>query len=158
MVRHAPLEELEGEDFEVAFMSMMIAHHEGAVDMAEWILERTVRPELRQAAETIMAMQEPEIEQMRRWLQEWHGRDEPDPMMMQMMGDEMAMMMEDMMAGEDPEVAFLTAMIAHHTSAIDMALLVFRQPTRPELRELARNIIVDQAEEIYQFSEWLATW
>ena len=49
----APLLELHGEDFDVAFMSMMIAHHEGAIEMSEWILERTDKPELIETAEAI---------------------------------------------------------------------------------------------------------
>jgi uncharacterized protein (DUF305 family) len=35
---------LEGEAFEVGFMSMMITHHQSATEMAQWILERTENP------------------------------------------------------------------------------------------------------------------
>ena len=153
----APLMELHGEEFDVAFISMMIAHHEGAIDMAEWVLERTDRPELIEAAEAIIAAQGPEIEQMQLWLREWYGLDEPDQMMMGMMLGDMEMMMQRMMTDyDDPEVAFLREMIIHHIGAVQMALPVFTQATRPELRELAHSIIVEQAGEIYEFSEWLA--
>ncbi len=155
----AQLRQLHGEEFDVAFMSMMIAHHEGAIEMSEWILERTDDRELIETAEAIIAAQGPEIEQMRQWLQEWYGVAEPDPMMMRMMHDDMEMMMRRMETEYDePEVGFLREMIEHHIGAVEMALPVFTQSVRPELRELAHTIIVDQAGEIYEFSEWLTDW
>ncbi len=145
---------LEGEAFEVGFMSMMIAHHQSATEMAQWILERTEDPGITQAAQTIIDEQEAEIAQMTGWLQEWYGR-EPDAEMMGMMNEMMGGMMQTMMDASDPDRAFLEGMSEHHDGAIDMAQLALLQSTHPELRTLGRDIIVAQAEEIAQFQTWL---
>ena len=149
------LEELEGEDFEVAFIAMMTAHHQGAVEMAEWILERSENPDLQTAAEAVIAAQQPEIDRMAQWLQEWYGQ-EVDPTLTASMQAEMTTMLNAMNAGADADVAFLEEMTAHHMSAIDMAQLALLRATNSELRTLARDIIVAQAQEVYQYQEWLA--
>lgn len=149
-----PLSQLQGEEFDVGFMSMMIAHHRGAVEMAEWIVERTDNPELQAAAEAVIAAQEPEIQQMTAWLRDWYGR-EVDSVMASMMEDEMVAMLDKMAAGEDADNAFLEVMSAHHMSAIDMAQQALIQTEQQELRALAREIIVAQAGEIYQYQQWL---
>lgn len=146
---------LEGEAFEVGFMSMMIAHHQSATEMARWILERTDDPEITEAAQTIIDDQEAEISQMTGWLQAWYGQ-EPDAEMMGMMQEMMGGMMQTMTDAADAEQAFLEGMSEHHDGAIDMAQLALFQSTHPELRTLAQNIIVAQAQEITQFQTWLA--
>ena len=111
---------LEGEAFEVGFMSLMIAHHQSATEMAQWVLERTEDPEITDAARTIIDEQEAEIEQMTGWLQAWYDR-EPDAEMMGTMNEMMGGTMQTMMSSEDPERAFLEGMSEHHDGAIDMA-------------------------------------
>lgn len=151
----SPLAGLEGEAFEVGFMSMMIAHHQSATEMAQWILERTDDPKITEAAQTIIADQKAEISQMTGWLQAWYGQ-EPDAEMMGMMQAMMGGTMQTMTDAPDAEQAFLEGMSAHHDGAIDMAQLALFQSTHPELRTLAQNIIVAQAQEITQFQTWLA--
>jgi uncharacterized protein (DUF305 family) len=67
----AGLENKQGDEFEHAFLMDMIVHHEGAVDMAQMVLDRSQRPELRKLAEDIIAAQAREIEQMRQWMNTW---------------------------------------------------------------------------------------
>ncbi|MFF2084688.1 DUF305 domain-containing protein [Nocardia sp. NPDC058176] len=59
------LESATGADFDRQWLEMMIAHHEGAVDMAETELAEGTNPEARQLATTIVADQEAEITTMR---------------------------------------------------------------------------------------------
>ncbi|RAZ84464.1 DUF305 domain-containing protein [Cereibacter johrii] len=56
------------EDADVAFACGMIAHHQGAIDMAEVLLEHGDDPQMRALAEEIIAAQGPEIERMTAWL------------------------------------------------------------------------------------------
>lgn len=58
------------EDADVAFACAMIVHHQGAIDMAEVLLEHGDDPQMRALAEEIIAAQVSEIEQMTTWLVE----------------------------------------------------------------------------------------
>ncbi len=60
-----------GDALDEAFLQGMIIHHQGAVEMAEALLDGTKRPELIQLANDIISAQTKEIEMMRGWLQEW---------------------------------------------------------------------------------------
>lgn len=53
---------------DVDFVRGMIAHHQGAIDMAKIVLEHGKDPEIRKLAEGIVAAQESEIAFMKEWL------------------------------------------------------------------------------------------
>lgn len=63
-----------GDDFDKAFLTGMIAHHEGAVGMAQEVLKTSTRPELKTMAEGIISAQTKEIEQMKAWKTSWFGQ------------------------------------------------------------------------------------
>ena len=68
---HEPMTEgMRHRDPDVAFVLGMIPHHQGAIDMARVQLEHGVDPENRAFAEHVIAEQEQELAQMRRWLQQ----------------------------------------------------------------------------------------
>ncbi len=58
-------------NFDQTFLREMIVHHEGAVTMAQDVLKRSQRPELRKLAEDIIAAQTSEIQQMKLWQGQW---------------------------------------------------------------------------------------
>jgi uncharacterized protein (DUF305 family) len=60
-----------GNEFDKAFLSEMIAHHQGAVLMAEAVLKNSKRPELIEFAKAIIAVQTKEINTMKGWEAEW---------------------------------------------------------------------------------------
>lgn len=64
-----------------------------------------------------------------------------------------------MMAGimdSDPDTAFVKGMIPHHEGAVEMARIVLKHGTDPEIRQLAENVIRDQEKEIKMMQDWLA--
>jgi len=62
------------EQFDRRFLEAMIPHHEGALVMAEQVLERSDRAEMQALARTILTTQQQEIEQMQMWKQDWYGQ------------------------------------------------------------------------------------
>lgn len=76
------LEKLSGDDFDKAFVEMMISHHEGAVNMAEFIPSRAKHDEVKKLGEAIIAAQTKEIADMKQWQKDWgYSVDESIQMM-----------------------------------------------------------------------------
>lgn len=63
--------------FDQRFMEAMISHHEGAIHMAELVLDQAEHEEIRTLAEAIIAAQTAEIEEMQRWLRAGYGAQLP---------------------------------------------------------------------------------
>lgn len=60
-----------GDAFDQEFLAQMIVHHEGAVEMAEMVLQQSTKPELRALAQEIISAQTKEINMMRAWQKSW---------------------------------------------------------------------------------------
>lgn len=63
--------------FDRAFIDAMIEHRESAIEAARAAETRAQNTEIRELAKTIAADQQREIEQMKRWRQEWCGQGYP---------------------------------------------------------------------------------
>ncbi len=59
------------DEFDEAFINEMIVHHQGAIDMAKLVLEKSEKPELISLANEIIVAQTKEIEQMIFWKKNW---------------------------------------------------------------------------------------
>lgn len=60
-----------GDAFDKEFLSGMIIHHQGAVEMAEAVLATSKRPELIKLANDIISAQTKEIGMMQDWQKAW---------------------------------------------------------------------------------------
>jgi uncharacterized protein (DUF305 family) len=60
--------------------------------------------------------------------------------------------------GAEFERAFIDGMIVHHAGAVAMAQMVLQKSERPELVQLANEIISAQTREIDMMREWSAQW
>lgn len=65
------LEGLSGDDYDKAFIEMMITHHEGAVYMAELSASRAKHDEIKQLSQAIITAQDKEIADMKQWQRDW---------------------------------------------------------------------------------------
>ena len=65
------LMESTGTDFDLAFVEMMAAHHQGAIDMANTELLDGSLPEVTRLAQQIIDTQQNEIDQLQQWKTEW---------------------------------------------------------------------------------------
>lgn len=68
-----------GGDFDKEFLTQMIVHHQGAVEMAEMVLKQSNRPELIQLAKDIISAQNKEIKMMQDWNVSWFNSLPPVP-------------------------------------------------------------------------------
>ena len=64
---------MEGAEFEIMFMEMMIKHHLGAIKEGQKCLDRAYHLELLALCENIIVTQTQEIHTMQTWLCEWYG-------------------------------------------------------------------------------------
>lgn len=155
---------LKGEAYDKSFLANMIAHHQGAVDMAKLAQENAGHAELKSMADDIVNTQEKEITDMKAWQSAWgYPSTSADSMM-----DHSAMAMMDDMAGMTAELegktgdefdkAFIEQMIMHHQSAIDMAAPAEKNASHQEVKDLARGIISAQTAEIKQMKQWQTDW
>lgn len=63
-----------GDDFDRAFLSEMITHHQGAVEMAQAALKNAKHEEIKTMASAIITAQTNEIKQMQDWQKTWYGQ------------------------------------------------------------------------------------
>jgi len=145
--RHAPV------TGEADFLAGMIPHHQEAVDVAREVAERGGRPEVRALARGIVTGQADEIATLRAWLAAWHPDAPPAPhapMMRALTG----------LAPSEVDVVFVSDLVRHHEMAALMAdeALALDPAPRPEVADLAREIVRVRREEIETLRGWLEAW
>nr|MDZ8060292.1 DUF305 domain-containing protein [Nostoc sp. EkiNYC01] len=156
-------------DFDLRFIDAMIPHHQGALEMANVAQQKSKRPEIKKLADNIIKSQNQEITQMKQWRQAWYPSAGNKPMaynsqmghMMEMSSDQMQgmMMSQDLGAADDKfDLRFINAMIPHHEGAVKMAQDALNKSKRPEIKQLAQEIIKAQDTEIKQMQQWRKTW
>jgi len=164
--------------FDQQFIDMMVPHHQAAVEMAKIAQQRAERPEVKQLAGAIIRSQDAEIKQMKEWRKTWYGSDQTPPLnkmpMVPGMSSggtqghtmsggattmDMAADVERLgKAGAPFERYFIDEMIPHHQSAIGAAKAAETRAQKPEIKNLAKQIIADQQREIEQMQQWRRSW
>lgn len=74
MDMNAALRGKTGDEFDKVFLSEMIVHHEGAVQMAQLALQNAKHQEIKDLAQAIITAQNTEISQMKGWNKAWYGQ------------------------------------------------------------------------------------
>jgi uncharacterized protein (DUF305 family) len=151
----AGIEVPEHTEADVAFMQMMIVHHDQAVTMAEWVDERTQDRDIRLLAERMRISQEAELEFIAGWLQDrgtplqGEHADHGDGMMPGMLTEAQLDQLEAA-SGEEFERLFLQFMIQHHAGALEMVAELRAGGGGMELSvgQFAREVEGDQGIEI----------
>lgn len=160
---------------DVAFAQSMIPHHQQAVEMADLALspESQSSAQVKALAEQIKSAQDPEIQQMTGWLQQWgaptampgatdddmagmdhSGHDMGGMTMAGMMTAEQMQQLQDA-SGQQFDQMWLEMMIAHHEGAIEMAEQV-QGSTNPQVADMADAIISAQEAEITEMQVMLS--
>jgi uncharacterized protein (DUF305 family) len=142
---------------DVMFASMMIPHHNQAIEMSDMLLAKSdIDPKITALAQKIKAAQGPEVAQMRGWLVGW-GED-PNAGAMHHGGDDGMLSQVEMDAlknatGAEATTLFLDGMIKHHTGAITMAETELEEGANPDAKKLAQAIIDTQEAEIIEMKK-----
>ena len=149
----------------------MIPHHEDAITMAKLAQTKAQRSEVKQLAENIIESQDKEINQMKSWYESWFGKEVPTGnqvmsqhgMMRNNNSTHMGMMgnasdITRLQEAQDFDRSFVEEMIPHHQMAVMMATMLKNSTSRPEMIELAQNIIDAQTKEINNMRDWYKTW
>lgn len=71
------LKNLQGDDFDKAFIEEMIVHHQGAIDMAKLTETNAKHEELKSLGRNIMSAQSMEIDMMQTWQGDWEYKSVP---------------------------------------------------------------------------------
>ncbi|GGR92556.1 DUF305 domain-containing protein [Deinococcus sedimenti] len=143
---------MSGKAFDRAYLSMMIAHHQGALDMARAAQPRLKDAKVKAWAAAVIKDQTREITQMNTWLKALGGVDGAARMHMQGM---MAGMIAPMKTAADADRAFVQGMLPHHQGALEMAGGALQRSSDARVLKLSRDIVRAQAEEMYQYRLWL---
>ena len=144
-------------DPDVAFVSGMIPHHIGAVEMAKVQLEYGKDETMRKLAQAIIDGQQAEIDLMNGWL---NGKDTTTqnanaPHAKAYALDNSHSEMMTAIYETDPDVAFAKAMIPHHKGAVNMAKVQLEYGKDKAMQDLAKQIIKAQEPEIKLMQDWL---
>lgn len=156
-------------DYDLRFIDSMTPHHQGAVEMAQEVINKSQRPELKKLSQDIIKAQNVEIKQMKQWRQAWYPKASSTPMaydakmghMMPMSQQQMqSMMMKGDLGAADAQfdLRFINAMIPHHEGAVTMAEDALKKTKRPEIKKMAQEIIASQQKEIEQMKQWRQAW
>lgn len=147
MKMHEAMTSAVGADISDTWVRKMIAHHEGAIAMANFVAAHGHDDRVIPLARRMAAKQQQEIAV----LQQLILRDAaPDPASVRPYQAAEKQMHEAMMEakGSDSSHTFVRKMIPHHQGAIAMSQIVLAQGKDERVAAIARRIIADQEAEL----------
>lgn len=151
-----------GTEYDKVFLASMIVHHQGAVQMAQMALTSANHPELINMAKNIVSAQTSEIAQMQSWQKAWGytTNDASTTTVTKQMQTEMDGMMAQLNGKTSNafDEAFLTQMMMHHQSAIDMSKPAANNASHQDVKTIAGSIITAQTKEVSRMMGWQAQW
>ena len=148
-------------DADGAFITGMVAHHKGALDMAVIAVDKAEHAEVKQLADRIVTEQNVEIDELNAAHRRIYGESVPAGGM-QHGGSAEGMASEgdlNRLGSARPfDRAFIGLMVRHHQAAVRMAQAELDRGGDPETRRLAQRIIKTQSGEIDQMLAWRSAW
>lgn len=120
--------------FDLRYINAMIAHHRGAMLLAEQLGKNSARPEMKTLSRNILSDEPKAIAELYAWKKDWYGdtKSVRDPIVANL-GT----------ADEKYDLRFLNAIIAHHEEGIAM--------TKETRLKSSRGEILDNADAVEAF-------
>lgn len=131
------------------YIDAMIAHHRGAMLMAEQAQVNGGRPEIKKLAGDILAGEPKLIAELYAWKKDWYNNERTvkDPLVANLGS-----------ADATFDLRFLNALIAHHEAGIAMTQEVRTKSSRSEILDNANAVEQFLAGGITMLTEWRAGW
>lgn len=109
---------------DLRYINQMIAHHRGAILLAEQAEKNTTRQEIHNLTEDILQNEPKLIQELYGWKKEWYGdtKEVMDPEAVNLGGKD-----------DKADLRFLNALITHHEAGIEMTREVRAKSTRSEI-------------------------
>ncbi len=144
-------------DFDAEFASMMIEHHQGAIDMANIELKSGKDQTLKTMAQNIITAQTAEIQKFKEILatHKENAIKGDHPELMEAMNN-MSAKMSGIKATGNVDKDFAMMMKVHHEGAVEMAKGELGDGKEEALKIMSKKIITDQEKGIKEFSQWLS--
>lgn len=146
-------------DFDLDFAKMMKIHHQAAVDMSKIELAKGDNAEVKTMAQNILNAQKAEIAELQMFIDKhkMSAMNQHDKMHDQLMTSmkDMEEDMKMMKMTEDVDKHYVSMMIPHHESAVDMAQMQLKHGGNEALKKMAQMMINDQTKEIAAFKDWM---
>ncbi|TGE14532.1 DUF305 domain-containing protein [Hymenobacter elongatus] len=143
------------------FAHMMLAHHQGAMAMADIQLRDGKDATMRRMAEQIKADQQKEISELEAAATRldsaptnYKPMDPADPFTSKMKLSMDGMMQNMPKPVANPDMNFNMLMTVHHQSAVDMAKAELAHGKDTKLKAMAQMMVAAQEKEIAAFKEW----
>lgn len=144
------------------FSHMMIAHHQGAIDMSEIELRDGKDATLKAMAQKIIDDQKKEQEDFDKAADRLDGAaknytpKDPSDKFQAGMDAGMKIQMEPMTPSSNIDMEYAMMMVPHHKAAVAMSKAEVANGQDPEVKKMAQMGIDKQTKEIQQFTDWLA--
>lgn len=139
------------------FLQLMIPHHQGAVEMAEYEVAHGKNNEMMQFAKSIIAEQQIEIQMMKGLLSSQLSINVNNDLSKDWVATMNTMMKHMPKENElkNVDMAFAKVMLPHHEAGIDMAKVQLKHGSDHAVKRMAESIISSQQIEIEQMKHYI---
>ncbi|MCC2630709.1 MAG: hypothetical protein K0S38_518 [Candidatus Paceibacter sp.] len=134
---------------DLRYIDAMIAHHRGAVLVAEQIEKNTQRTELKNLSAEIQTNEPKLIAELYQWKKDWYGdtRTVKDPVVPNLGTYD-----------EKFDLRVLNALIAHHEAGLEMTKEVMSKSSRTEILNNANAVDTFLTDTLKVFKDWRKQW
>lgn len=134
---------------DLRYINQMIAHHRGAVLLAQQIVDKTNRSEIRARAKEIQTNEPKLIDELYTWKKEWYNdvgtvADPPHINLGQ--------------SDDTVDLRFLNALIAHHEEGIQMTKEIRLKSSRKEILDNANAVENFLKDSLITLKKWRSDW
>ena len=134
---------------DLRYINEMIAHHKGAILLAQNTLDKTQKPEIKALAQDIIKNEPIAIDELYKWKKDWYGETKkvPDPTVANL-GQ----------MDETFDLRFLNALIFHHKTGIMMTKEVRLKSSRSEILNNADVVENFLDGSLKKLTDWRLEW